>query len=94
MVGSISAQIALLAFATAIVAGLYAGNSVAVVLQRALVAMFVALLVGKLVCWNTKLILRDHLQRKKLAIDRAHAATMQPPEPEKYADEPPTAEPG
>jgi NhaP-type Na+/H+ or K+/H+ antiporter len=72
MAGRISTQIALLAFAVAIVAGLCAGNSPGMVLQRALVAMFVGLLIGKLVGWSTRLVLRDHLQRKKLAIDQAH----------------------
>jgi len=77
MVGSISAQIALLAFAAAIVAGLAAGNSPTTVLMRALVTMFAALMVSKLVTWTTKLILRDHLQHKKLAIDQAHLASLQ-----------------
>lgn len=77
MIGSISAQIALLAFAAAIVAGLAAGNSPTTVLTRALMTMFVALMVGKLVAWTTKLILRDHLQHRKLAIDKAHLASLQ-----------------
>jgi ABC-type transport system involved in cytochrome bd biosynthesis fused ATPase/permease subunit len=83
MVGSISAQIALLAFAAAIIAGLAAGNSPTTVLTRALVTMFVALMVSKLVTWTTKLILRDHLQRKKHAIDRAHLASLQRSAPAK-----------
>jgi hypothetical protein len=82
MVGSISAQIALLAFAAAVFAGLYAGNSAATVLLRALVAMLVALLVGKLAGWTTKLVLRDYSQRKKLAIDQSHSATTGPVKPE------------
>ena len=70
MIGSISIQVALLAFAAAIVAGLYAQNSAAVVLQRALVALLVGLVVGKIVAWSTKLVLRDHLQRRKYGIDQ------------------------
>jgi hypothetical protein len=72
MIGSIGAQIALLAFAAAIAAGLAAGNSPTTILCRALVAMAVALFVGKLAAWSTKLVLRDHLVRKKMKIDRAH----------------------
>ena len=94
MIGSISAQIALLAFAAAIVAGLIAGNSAVVVLQRALIAMFVALMVGKTVCWTTKLVLRDHLQKRKFRIDQAHAATGQPPESSEPGEQPPDVETG
>jgi len=82
MVGSLSAQIALLAFAAAIVAGLAAGNSAATVLTRALVAMVAALLVGKLAAGSIKLVLRDHLQRRKLAIDQAHVAALEEARPE------------
>ena len=85
MIGSVSAQIALLAFAAAIIAGLAAGNSPTTVLTRALVTMFVALMVGKLVAWTTKLILRDHLQHRKLAIDKAHLASLQRSEPAKQS---------
>jgi hypothetical protein len=82
MLGSLSAQIALLAFAAAVVAGLAAGNPPTTVLTRALVAMFAALLVAKLVGWTTRLVVRDHLQHKKLAIDQAHrdSGTAEPPE--------------
>ena len=76
MIESLSAQIALLAFAAAIVAGLCAGNSPATVLTRALVAMVVALLAGKLAAWTIKLILRDHLRQKKLAVDKTHLASV------------------
>ena len=88
MVGSISAQIALLAFAAAIVAGLSAGNSPVTVLTRALIAMCIALFVGRLTAWSTKLVLRDHLQRKKRAIDEAHIAAGTEAEPEKPVREP------
>lgn len=88
MTSSLSAQIALLAFAAAIAAGLYAGNSTATVLIRALIAMFVGFGVGKLASWTGKLVLRDHLQRKKLAIDRAQGASedaSQPQQPDKQS---------
>lgn len=80
MINSIAAQIALLAFALAIVAGLAAGNSPATVLTRALIAMFVGMSIGKLVAWTSKLVLRDHLQHKKRAIDEAHDAAAKPSE--------------
>jgi hypothetical protein len=76
MINSIAAQIALLAFALAIVAGLAAGNSPATVLTRALIAMVAGMSIGKLVAWSSKLVLRDHLQRKKRAIDEAHDAAV------------------
>lgn len=86
MISNLSAQIALLAFAGAILSGLYAGNSPTTVLGRALAAMLAALLVGQLAAWAAKLALRDHLQRRKMAIDREHteanktAASMDGPE--------------
>jgi len=72
MVQSLSAQIGLLTFAAALVAGLTAGNSATVVLSRALLAMLMGVIVGQCAAWAAKLILRDHLQRKKLKIDKAH----------------------
>ena len=88
MIGSISAQIALLAFAAAIVAGLAAGNSPFTVLSRALIAMCIALIVGRITAWSTKLVLRDHLQRKKRAIDEAHLESNQEAAPEAPVREP------
>lgn len=87
MVGNIAAQVALLAFAMAIVAGLWAGNTPATVLTRALVTMVVALVVGKLGGGTVKLVLRDHLQRKKLTIDRAHVASIRASQAEESADQ-------
>lgn len=72
MVRTTGAQIGLLAFAVAIVAGVYAGNPATVVMLRALAAMLVAALVGQVAGWTAKLVLRDHLQRRKLRIDREH----------------------
>ena len=85
MIGSISAQIALLAFAATIAAGLAAGNSPTTILCRALVAMMVALFVGKLAAWCMKLVLRDHLIRKKMKIDRAHVEAKKRKDAEKGA---------
>lgn len=77
MVRSIGAQIGLLAFAVALLAGLYAGNSAAVVLTRALIAMAVGAVVGQVAGWAARLVLRDHLQKKKLQIDQEHMAAVQ-----------------
>lgn len=88
MIGTIGAQIALVAFAAAILAGLYAGNSPVTVLTRALLAMIVALFVGQVVAWSIKLVLRDHLQRRKLEIDRQHLAAIADTEEEKGAEQP------
>jgi hypothetical protein len=86
MLGSVSAQVGLLAFAAAIVAGLYAGNAPATVLLRALAAMLVGFLVGRLASGTIRLVLRDHLQRRKLAIDQSHAPSTEAPEHSKRGD--------
>lgn len=72
MVRSIGAQLGLLALGLAIVAGLFAGNSPTTILMRAVVIMVVACALGQAVGWTCKLILRDHLRRKKLEIDQQH----------------------
>lgn len=94
MLGSVSAQVGLLAFAAAIVAGLYAGNAPATVLTRALAAMLVGFLVGRLVCGAIRLVLRDHLQRKKRAIDQSHAPSTEAPGQSKRGDASRPAEAG
>jgi hypothetical protein len=76
MVQSIGAQIGLLAFAAAILAGLLAGNSPSGILFRALLAMLGGATVGQLASWTAKLVLRDYLQRRKLEVDRAHIEAM------------------
>ncbi len=81
MVRCIGAQVGLLAFAVAILAGLHAGNAASTVLLRAIVVMFAAAVIGQLVAWISKLILRDHLQRRKLEIDRQHQASLKPESP-------------
>ncbi len=73
MVQHASAQLGLLAFTVAILAGLYAGNSATVILTRALLALLAGAVVGQLAGWAAKAVLRDHLQRRKLQIDREHA---------------------
>jgi hypothetical protein len=72
MVRSLGAQLGLLVFGVAILAGLHAGNSPTTVLIRALLLMLIAAAIGQASAWASKLMLRDHLQRQKLAIDRDH----------------------
>ncbi len=76
MVRTTGVQIGLLAFAVASLAGIYAGNPATVVLLRALLAMLLATLIGQAAGWTAKLVLRDHLQRKKLHIDSEHFKAM------------------
>lgn len=76
MVQSLGAQIGLLAFAVAVVAGLWAGNSATVILTRALLAMLAGVLIGQLAGWAGKTILREHFQRKKSQIDRQHLQAL------------------
>lgn len=72
MVRNTGTQIGLLAFTVAIVAGIYAGNSAVIVLTRAIVALLLGASVGQMAGWAAKVVLRDHLQRRKLKIDRQH----------------------
>lgn len=91
MVRSIGAQLGLLAFSLALLAGIYAGNSAITVLTRALMIMVVACVLGQLVGWSGKLVLRDHLQRRKLALDREHCEAMLAMSEEPEAPQPATA---
>ncbi len=76
MVRNTGAQIGLLAFAVALLAGIQAGNPVTVVLARAMGALFMGAMVGQCAGLAAKHVLREHLQRRKLVIDRAHLAAM------------------
>lgn len=76
MIGSISAQIALASFAFAILGGLYAGNTPLTVLQRALLVMAAAALIGQVAGWVGKAVLADHLRAKKRSIDHEHLQAM------------------
>ncbi len=77
MVSSASVQVGLLAFALAIAAGLYSGNSATTVLSRALVAMVVGLVAARLAGGAMRLVLREYLQQKKYEIDRRYAEAEQ-----------------
>ena len=74
MVGSLSAQIGLIAFAIAIVAGLHAGNSATTILSRAMLMMIGAIFAGQITAYAGRTILRDHLRKKKEAVERETAA--------------------
>lgn len=90
MVRSIGAQLGLLAFAAAIVAGLHAGNTPVTILVRALIVMLAACAAGQAVGWAAKQVLRDHLQQKKQAIDREHDQALH--EADEQPDQPAVAE--
>lgn len=77
MVGRFGVQVALLAFSGAILAGVVAGNDAQTVLSRALLAMVIAMFIGQLVGWTSKMVLRDHLQRRKTAVDAEHEAALE-----------------
>ncbi len=76
MIGAIGAQLGLLAFAAAVFAGLGAGNAFETVLSRAMLAMVGAAFVGQLAAYATRAVIRDHLQRRKVSIDRDHLDRM------------------
>ena len=92
MVGRFGVQMALLAFSGAILAGIAVGNDAQTVLSRALIAMVIAMFIGQLVGWTSKLVLRDHLQRRKVAVDLEHAAAAESSAAE-AADEPSETQP-
>ncbi len=72
MVGRISAQLGLLTFAAAVLAGLSAGNTPETVLERALLATVGIIFIAQFAAWSCKQVVREHLARRKLAIDQAH----------------------
>lgn len=79
MIRKISAQISLLGFAAAVLAGVYANNPPLVVLLRALLVMFLAGAIAQFAAWTGKLVLREHLSRRKRELDQAHLSASQPP---------------
>jgi divalent metal cation (Fe/Co/Zn/Cd) transporter len=76
MVGSLGAQIGLLAFTIALLAGTLVGNTPTVVLLRALGALVIGAVVGQAAGWAAKQVLREYLQKRKSEIDRRHFAEM------------------
>lgn len=77
MIGVISAQVALFAFAVGLLAGVYAGNAPATVLSRALTVMVGALLVTQAVAYASKAVIREYLLKRKLEIDRSHVDMLE-----------------
>lgn len=86
MIRNTGAQIGLLAFAVAVVAGLHAGNPATVILVRALCALLGGVVVGQIAGWTAKLVLRDYLQKRKLRIDHEHLEAMRALTPPAGAD--------
>lgn len=76
MTQTIGAQLGLFAFAAALLAGLFAGNTAHVTVLRALAVMIVATFVGQMVGAAAKVVIREHLQRRKVQIDQEHMASM------------------
>lgn len=72
MVGTLSAQVALLAFTATLVAGVSVGNSSVTVLSRALIALVVVMLLGQFVAWACRHALHEYLRQEKQRIDRSH----------------------
>lgn len=72
MIGRISAQLGLLTFAAAVLVGLSAGNSPETVLERALLATVGIIFVAQFAAWCCKQAVREHLSRRKYAIEQAH----------------------
>lgn len=76
MVQRISAQIGLLAFASAIIVGLWVSNSFETTLLRAIMIMLGSVIVAQFVLAGAKQVVREELQRRKLNIDRAHVSAV------------------
>lgn len=91
MIGRFGSQLALLAFAGALVVGIAVGNAPSTVLIRALTVMVVALFVGQLVGWTSRLVIRDHLQNRKAQLDREHVEATRAAAAESAAGEPEAA---
>lgn len=72
MIRRTGAQVGLLAFALALAAGLYAGNTPLTILTRALVALLAGTLTGRGVAWTAQLILNEYVQKRKAELDAAH----------------------
>lgn len=76
MVRTIGAQLALLMFGLATLAGLLAGNSAGTILVRAVVAMFAAYLIGQAAAWCARLVLSEFLRERKRRLDQEHLEAL------------------
>ena len=59
---AVGAALGLLAFCTAIIAGLWVGNPATVTLARALWAMLAFCLIGLGLGWAARVVVREHIQ--------------------------------
>lgn len=59
----VSGTLALLAFAVALIVGVWVGNDVATVLWRAWGAMVLFLIVGAVIGWMIQLVLEEYLEK-------------------------------
>lgn len=76
MTRRIASQTALLAFAATLGAGLLSGNPPTTILTRALLALGAGFVLGAVAAQFARVLIRDHLQRRKIAIDEAHVAAL------------------
>ncbi len=91
MTRCIGAQIALLGFALAVAAGLYAGNTPTTILLRAMMAMIVCLAIGRATAWVARQALLDFWRRQKSEIERRSAEQFARPSAEAQTAAPPAA---
>ena len=76
---SVSATLGLLAFTTTIVAGLWVHNPVAIILSRALIAMFVFCVIGAVMGAAAQVVVREHAaSRENAAIPTEPANKNEP----------------
>lgn len=59
------AALGLLAFSTAIIAGLWVRNPVSLILSRAIWAMFVFFVIGLLLGWAAQVVVREHIKDRE-----------------------------
>ena len=62
---AVGAALGLLAFCTAIIAGLWVGNPATVTLARALWAMLAFCLIGLGLGWAARVVVREHIHRRE-----------------------------
>lgn len=76
MTRSIAAQVGLLSFGVAVLAGLLAGNGALTILGRGIGALLIGVLLGHVVAAAARTLLREHLLGRKMQIDRDHLAAL------------------
>ncbi len=62
---SVAAALGMLAFSVCILAGLWVGNPVSVILSRALAGMVVFTIIGLATGWAAQIVVREHVSRRE-----------------------------